>query len=104
MRAGLVDNFQQLFELKYPGRATRPKRQDLLTLAAQCFQRADGTLNEPRARAAMAAFLADGWWTAQPSRPGHSFDAWAKNHERYETLAERDRLAEQQSRVITHGF
>lgn len=104
VRAGLVQNFGELYELKYPGRASLPKRQDLLTIAAKIFQLPDGSLDEPRARAAMAAFLADGWWTAQPSRPGHSFDAWAKNTERYETLADRDRAAEQQSRVIFNGF
>ncbi len=103
-RAALVAAFGELFEAKYPGRKSLPKRQDLLTIAAKSFQRPDGTLDDVRARAAMRAFLNDGWWTAQSSRPGHSFDAWAKHYERYETLAERDRVAEQNSRVIIHAF
>lgn len=94
-RDGLVVLFGECFEAKYPGRASLPKRQDLLTIAAKTFQRPDGTLDADRARRTMRAFLDDGWWTAQPSRPGHSFDAWAKHTERYETHADRDRAAVQ---------
>lgn len=84
-RQELAALFDVLYSAKYPGCRSFPKRQDVWSTVTKAYELPGGPLNVEAARQSIQAFLAAPWWVGE-GRPGHSFDGWAKHHERYDSV------------------
>ena len=84
-REELAALFDVLYTAKYAGCRSFPKRQDVWSTVTKAYQLPDGALNTSAAEQSIRAFLAAPWWVGE-GRPGHSFDGWAKHHERYDSV------------------
>ena len=82
-REELAALFGTHYEAAYPGYRSLPRRHDVWTTVTKAYLLPDGTLNTGAAEQSIRAFLAARWWAGE-GKPGHSFDGWACNHERYD--------------------